>query len=254
MNEQVLVDDPSSPNPSYKQQYGAIVRRVLPAAHTLQREVENPASPIWLPEGSGPLGAAELAAIAAFPPSVDEAGVPLTSLIRVGEHEFHPVQIDRIAHRDVVNLDIPQIEADTMDPPSSYTYQVQLMQGNLFNGAIFEVDGVKMQRDRLMWNKALLRKYLKETLYRDPAVGSPWQVRPRWVEEYSISTQVSEAALKRSADLRDDMLHRRKKVRTIASYVFSSSHPLCRARWITPRRLMMQVRRYKEVSFCMLSP
>lgn len=213
INEQVLVDDPNQPSPHHRQQYGAIIRRVLPAAFLLQREVDNPSSPMWTPVGSGPLGAAEQAALAMFPPSsvraVDGSDPTIT---QVGQHAFHPVQVDRIAHGDACNLEFPQAEADAADPPSAYVYQVQLMHGNTFNGVIFEVDGSKLQRDRLMWNKALLRKYLKETLFRDPAVGAPWQVKPKWVEEYGIPTQVSQATLKRSADLRDDLLHRRKKV------------------------------------------
>lgn len=213
LHEQVLVDDPALAHPGYRQQYGAIVRKVLPPAFIMQREVSNPQSPIWAPVGTGRLGGFEQAGLTAYPPAYPpqpDGGDP--SLIRLGEHAFTPVQVDRIAHLSACDLEIPQATAEAADPPTGYVYQVQLMQGNQFTGMILDIDASKMQRDRLMWNKALLRKYLKECLYRESAVGSAWQVKPKWVTEYGIPTQVSEASLKRSADLRDDMLHRRKRV------------------------------------------
>ena len=250
LHEQVLVDDPSLPHPSYKQQYGAIVRRVLPPAHLLQKEVEDQASPIWAPVGTGTYGASELAALAAFPTAVEGAEQAPIPGILIGEHTFHPAQIDRIAHRDALNLDIQQQIADTTDPPIGYTYHVQLMQGTQFNGLIFEVDGTKLQRDRLMWNKALVKKYLKETLYRDPAVGSPWQVRPKWVEEYNVPTQVPAETLKRSADLRDDLLHRRKKVSRLAATLqkLDWTDPPCRERSTMQKHLQTVHLPFQEVS------
>lgn len=101
---------------------------------------------------------------------------------------------------------------DKVDNPEDYVYTVQLLQGTEFNGSIITVVPRQMERDRTKWNKALLKKYLKESITRDPAVGSPWMCKERLRLEYGFSLELPEHLRIKSNELRVDLLQRRRKV------------------------------------------
>lgn len=126
---------------------------------------------------------------------------------------YTPEQLDAVAH--IIGsrqLELEQSEVDRLDDPASYTYTVQLLQGLVFTGSILDIQCDKLERDRTTWNKALLKKYIKESMTRDPAVGAPWMCKDRLSEQYGFSLDLPEHLRIKSHELRVDLLHRRRKV------------------------------------------
>lgn len=121
--------------------------------------------------------------------------------------------MDSVAHIiGARQLELDTLEVNKLDNPESYIYSVQLLQGDKFDGSIINVSIKNLERDRTQWNKALLKKYLKETITRDPAVGSPWMCKERLRLEYGFSLELPEHLRIKSNELRTDLLQRRRKV------------------------------------------
>jgi bromodomain adjacent to zinc finger domain protein 1A len=57
----------------------------------------------------------------------------------------------------------------------------------------------------------MLRKYLRECVTRDQAIGSPWLVKAELAERYHVSHEMSEEIRERNAALRVEMVNKRKK-------------------------------------------
>jgi hypothetical protein len=57
----------------------------------------------------------------------------------------------------------------------------------------------------------MMRKYLRECLVRDVAIGSPWYVKAELAQRYHIPTEMPEHIRERVAAVRQEMLSKRKK-------------------------------------------
>lgn len=124
-----------------------------------------------------------------------------------------PEQLDTVSH--IVGgrqLEIPTEEANTLDDYTKYVYSVQLLQGEKFDGSVINVDYSQLERDKIRWNKALLKKFLKESITRDPAVGSCWLAKPDVVRKYDFPMTVPPHLQEKGRELRVDLLERRRKV------------------------------------------
>jgi bromodomain adjacent to zinc finger domain protein 1A len=126
-------------------------------------------------------------------------------------------QLDKVSHIiGAVQLETLEKDIIPQDDPSLYTYSIQLMEGKEFTGSIVEVTEDKLERDRTTWNKALLKKFLKDCLARDPAVGSPWSAKVVWFEkykeQYGFKEELPQHLKEKSDELRADLLQRRRKV------------------------------------------
>lgn len=127
--------------------------------------------------------------------------------------DYTAEQLDSVAHIvGARQLEIETTEANKVDDPEAYIYSVQLLQGLNFDGSIINASSKHMERDRTKWNKALLKKYLKESITRDPAVGSPWMCKERLRLEYEFPLELPEHLKVKSNELRVDLLQRRRKV------------------------------------------
>jgi bromodomain adjacent to zinc finger domain protein 1A len=56
-----------------------------------------------------------------------------------------------------------------------------------------------------------MKRYLRECLMRDPAIGSPWMVKPSIAVAFGIPTDQSEGEEERNRKLRDGQLAKRRK-------------------------------------------
>ncbi|KAG8844443.1 hypothetical protein FRB96_003031 [Tulasnella sp. 330] len=113
-----------------------------------------------------------------------------------------------LIHTVGADLKLSLEEAVKLDDPTGYYYSVQMLgegapdtEGNLdapmstgdkWSGTEMEVTCTAMSRDRLGFNKALLKRFLKDALDRTNAVASPWVVKQQLAEKYGIETQMPE--------------------------------------------------------------
>lgn len=130
----------------------------------------------------------------------------------VPEEDVNGVRISEL-HRMGVDLEIPQAEADAADPPLSYYYTVQLAgQDDKFSGSYMELKAASLSRDRLMFSKTILRKFLRDSLTRSTAVGAPWRVKPNIAKLYDIPEELTIDTKARNDEIRKSKLDERKKV------------------------------------------
>jgi bromodomain adjacent to zinc finger domain protein 1A len=116
---------------------------------------------------------------------------------------------DRPAPHDIYgDLKIPVTQVNAVDDPSAYTYQVQLVEegpngtytvvqpathGDFRNGAtVMNVHCDVISRDRLAFSKSILKRFIRECVDRDAAVGSPWVVKNDIAIKYNINQQMPE--------------------------------------------------------------
>lgn len=222
LHDRVLLDD-ALPGQPYKQQYGGIIRRIVPSRARLDELLDNPDSPyssniFATHDVPDPNGEGTIRPTTPEPEDYEQARAML-GRVTIPYPDRPPrtltvAEMTPMCHTFGCRLEVPTAQVEEHDPASGYLYSVQLMSGVTFcGGPIIEVYPDKLHRDRICWNKALVRKFLKEALYRDAAVGSPWQVKQKYIEEYGITTQQPADQLARSVELREDLLRKRKKPR-----------------------------------------
>jgi hypothetical protein len=111
-----------------------------------------------------------------------------------------------VIHTIGADLKLSLEEAIKLDDPNGYYYSVQMLGEGADNadastsisapdmsrwaGSEMEVTCAVMSRDRLGFNKALLKRFLKDALDRDNAIASPWVVKPPLAEKYGIETEM----------------------------------------------------------------
>ncbi|KAG9001450.1 hypothetical protein FRB94_004765 [Tulasnella sp. JGI-2019a] len=115
--------------------------------------------------------------------------------------------VEPLIHTVGADLKLSLEEAVKLDDPTGYYYSVQMLgegapdtddnldghattSGDKWSGTEMEVTCAAMSRDRLGFNKALLKRFLKDALDRTNAVASPWVVKPQLAEKYGIETQM----------------------------------------------------------------
>ncbi|KAG8903371.1 hypothetical protein FRB99_003393 [Tulasnella sp. 403] len=111
---------------------------------------------------------------------------------------------EMIIHSIGANLKLSLEEANKIDDPASYYYSVQMIgkgegdgadtpttsDSSKYAGSEMEVTCAALSRDRLNFNKALLRRFLKDALERNPASASPWTVKKALADKYGIETEM----------------------------------------------------------------
>lgn len=134
-------------------------------------------------------------------------------------HARRSLAYDLVAHSVGMRLELSKADADAQDPPDDYVYSVRLMINNHFEGTEVHVSHSNLSRDRQAWSKNLLKKYLKECIERDPAVGAPWMVKDKLAVLYAIPRELPQTMRIKSELARDELLTKRRggKVRHGAS-------------------------------------
>ncbi|KAL5535354.1 hypothetical protein ACEPAF_3448 [Sanghuangporus sanghuang] len=150
------------------------------------------------------------------------------------------------------DLNISLEESIARDDPASYTYRVQLLEeeapqdseehpsvsavnrresgrvkekgrananghsdtenGAKWAGSLMDVPCELMSRDRLVFSKSLLRRFLRECLDRDSSLASPWAVKPVIAQRLGIPTEMPEHIKAGVEKVRKDEIDKRKKV------------------------------------------
>lgn len=113
---------------------------------------------------------------------------------------------DTPIHSIGADLKLSLEEANRLDDPHAYYYSVQMigageadaadgpgqadLDTNKYAGSEMEVTCAALSRDRLGFNKALLKRFMKDALERDNAAASPWVVKKDLAEKYGIETEM----------------------------------------------------------------
>ncbi|TRM65788.1 ATP-utilizing chromatin assembly and remodelling N-terminal-domain-containing protein [Schizophyllum amplum] len=107
------------------------------------------------------------------------------------------------------DLSIPVNQTLAKDDPCSYFYWVTLLElerdpnsrrakappppkDDQMLGSVMEVQCGMMSRDRLSFSKSILRRFIRDCVDRDPAVASPWVVKPAIAAHYGVSSNMPE--------------------------------------------------------------
>lgn len=129
-----------------------------------------------------------------------------------------PVALDLAAHSIGTKIEVDKEIADKEDNPAEYIYVVRLMDKNTFTGPEYQIRASALQRDRQTFSKNLLKRFLKESMCRDPAVGAPWMVKPRLSSMYDIPTDLPDIMKQKSEVARVELLTKRKGQKVGATF------------------------------------
>ena len=147
------------------------------------------------------------------------------------------------------DLKIPAKEVNKEDDPNAYLYRVQIVEEEKpegardkmavstrearlkWNGSVMEVKCNIMRfvaillcdvyalwlndllsRDRLAFSKSILRRFMRDCVDRDPAVASPWIVKPAIAQRYGVSTVMPEETRQGVEDTKKGEIQKRKKI------------------------------------------
>ncbi|VDB99827.1 unnamed protein product [Peniophora sp. CBMAI 1063] len=128
------------------------------------------------------------------------------------------------------DLKVPAKEVNKEDDPNTYLYRVQIVEEEKpegardkmavstrearlkWNGSVMEVKCNIMSRDRLAFSKSILRRFMRDCVDRDPAVASPWIVKPAIAKRYGVSSDMPEATRQGVEDTKKGEIQKRKKI------------------------------------------
>jgi bromodomain adjacent to zinc finger domain protein 1A len=100
-----------------------------------------------------------------------------------------PLDYDAVAHKKGTDLGLDEATVLAEDNADEYLYIVQLMdENNKFEGSVMEVKSSALNRDRLTFSKAILKRYIKECVQREGGVSSPWRVKAELAKLHNINT------------------------------------------------------------------
>ncbi|KAI1318638.1 hypothetical protein EDD11_006139 [Mortierella claussenii] len=87
-----------------------------------------------------------------------------------------------------------KIEGGAEEPevPGQYLVQVLDQGGDLIEDMERVVDCSFLSRDRLAFNKNILRKYIRECSSKENYMGAPWIIKPSLAKKYGIETKLPE--------------------------------------------------------------
>lgn len=120
-------------------------------------------------------------------------------------------------------------EANQLDNPELYYYWCLLLEmdkekghekgkgkavdkSDKLLGSLVEVRCPMMSRDRLAFSKSILRRFIRDCVDRDPAVASPWTVKPTIAKRFGVDSQMPEETREHVEDVRKGEIDKRKKV------------------------------------------
>ncbi|CEH18856.1 Chromatin remodeling complex WSTF-ISWI, large subunit (contains heterochromatin localization, PHD and BROMO domains) [Ceraceosorus bombacis] len=134
---------------------------------------------------------------------------------RHGEGSSHAHRMKDVTHVYGTDLNKDEAEANQIDDPADYLYHVRFLDDeDSFVGSLTEVRDQHLTRDRRHFSKVILKKYLKECLERDAAIGSPWTVRVPIAQQFGIPLLPSEAVQDMHRLIREQQLSKRRKLET----------------------------------------
>ncbi|TCD64001.1 hypothetical protein EIP91_004703 [Steccherinum ochraceum] len=136
---------------------------------------------------------------------------------------------DEPIHKIAEDLNIPMKDSIARDDPNRYYYKVQILEEerqpgaakstisrtnkqNKFSGSLMDVQCRDMGRDRLAFSKSILRRFIRDCVDRDPAVASPWVVKPLIASRYGVNSVMPEEIRRGVEDLKKGESDKRKKV------------------------------------------
>jgi hypothetical protein len=147
---------------------------------------------------------------------------PESDLSPMSDDEPQPI------HNLSGDLKIPAKDVNAKDDPFKYFYKVQILEEQnekshekskttakdraKWNGSLMEVQCNVMSRDRLAFSKSILRRFVRDCVDRDPAVASPWTVKPAIAKRYGVDSEMPEATRKGVEDIKKGEIDKRKKV------------------------------------------
>ena len=120
-------------------------------------------------------------------------------------------EVDAFAHLLGSRLDLDRLTAEAMDNPFEYTYIIRLMEGSQFHGTDMHVNCKALSRDRQSWNKNLIKRFIKESMTRENAVGAPWLIKRKLANLYKMPYELPESMQRKSDKMRDEVGNKRKK-------------------------------------------
>ncbi|KAF7975793.1 hypothetical protein HWV62_8621 [Athelia sp. TMB] len=155
-------------------------------------------------------------------PSTSTTPTPDTAMSLASDEEAQPI------HQLSGDLKISAKDANSKDDPLKYFYKVQILEEQnekshekskttskdraRWNGSSMEVQCTAMSRDRLAFSKSILRRFVRDCVDRDPAVASPWTVKPAIAKRYGVDSEMPESTRKGVEDIKKGEIDKRKKV------------------------------------------
>ncbi|KAK4688137.1 hypothetical protein P7C73_g1979, partial [Tremellales sp. Uapishka_1] len=142
-------------------------------------------------------------------------------------------------HPYATDLSVSNEQVLAKDDPMKYFYSVRLVQegaeegiavdysngsatglveengdgGEKWQSSTMEVQADKISRDRINFSRAMLKRFIRDCVTRDPAVYSPWLVKPPIANRYGIPTEMSEEIKEGHLQFRIAQLEKRKRER-----------------------------------------
>lgn len=78
---------------------------------------------------------------------------------------------------------------------------------------------IRCSRDRLAFSKSILKRFIRDCVDRDSAVGSPWIVKRALAEKYGLDLDMSEEVRRGVEEFKKGEIEKRKKVSTELQHV-----------------------------------
>lgn len=72
--------------------------------------------------------------------------------------------------------------------------------------------GISLSRDRLAFSKSILRRFIRDSVIRDPAVASPWTVKAAIAARYGLDSVMPEETRKGVETIKKGEIDKRKKI------------------------------------------
>lgn len=118
-----------------------------------------------------------------------------------------------LEHAIGANLALSTEEASQRDPPQDYLYTVQLVdEHGRFTGDVIETHANTLSRDRIVFSKSILRRFLRDSVVRDVQLGSPWVVRERIARQYGVPTEPSDEMAVKLESIKEEHQQKRRKL------------------------------------------
>lgn len=121
------------------------------------------------------------------------------------------------------DLGISPEDAVSKDDPSEYRYGVRLItQADIDDNVdvrhvregedmYLEVEADQLSRDRTQFSKITLKRFLKESIDREPGLYTPWQVNADLCEKYKIPSEMTDEIRAEIEARREQKMEKRKK-------------------------------------------
>ncbi|ORY78029.1 hypothetical protein BCR35DRAFT_353018 [Leucosporidium creatinivorum] len=120
----------------------------------------------------------------------------------------------KVCHKIGTDMNVDAEMAKKDDDPDEYLYTVQLMdEEHKFEGSFMEVKAKALSRDRLAFSKSILKRYIRECVHRDAAIGSPWIVKQAIAVAFGIPTSQTDDIVEKNKQAKEAKLAKRRKTK-----------------------------------------